>query len=309
MLNLNRKIEILLEKYYSMEESRSIIVNEVLSILQSPSHYNKIDKNYLKMIFKLGKFKPGLIEIAKLENNEQEMLAINIEDNNFDGIIQTCNNYTTKDKSIWVQAFNYFINYENTEKIGDYLSLVLNKIADNNLLSPIVVLQALKKRKNIKFEVYKQYLAKSMGDKMKEMSSDKKEFEDYYSQIKSANKKLNNIKTKPMYYNCQSCTVCKESFTVYINSNVSNISKIIVFKCGHAFHPLCLNIQDRVESSNDDYTCPECSYKYEQINKRIQIIYDNANDHNTFFMQLSKKDNKFDFIAKNLGRGAISNIT
>jgi len=292
-----------------MEESKQIIIEEINNILKISSYYEKIDKNYLKMIFKLANFKPGLIEIAKMQNNEQEIITIFMEEDNFEQIIQTCKIYASKDKLIWVQAFNYFVNYKNTERIRLFLQVTLEEIAENNLLSPIVVLQTLKKRKTISIEIIKNYLSKTMKTKIQEMVVDKKEFEECYTQIKSLNKKINNAKNKPTYYNCQVCTVCKESFTQFLNSNVMNISKLIVFRCQHAFHPLCLNIQDKLEYSTDEYSCPECAFKYEQVNKRIQIIYDNANDHNSFFMQLNKKENKFDFIAKNLGRGAISNIT
>lgn len=291
-----------------MEESKSIIIEEICSILKFKKYYDILDKNYLKLLFKLSKFKPGLIELAKIENNEQEILSIYMEDSKFELVIETCQTYSTKDRNIWIQAFSYFTNYQDQEKIETYLKTVLNTILEYNLLSPIVVLQTLRKRKYFKLDILKEYIANSMKNTIQEMANDKKNFEECYYNVKQISKKLEQHRVKPLYFNCKSCSVCKENFTQYSNG-VSTISKIIVFKCRHAFHPICLNIQDRLENSSEEYSCPNCSYKYEQVNKRIQIIYDNANDHNSFFMQLSKKDNKFDFIAKHLGRGAISNIT
>ena len=291
-----------------MEESKAIIQEEINSILSIKKYYELMDKNYLKMIFKLANFTSGVIELAKLENNDQEILSVFIEEENFDQIINTCLNYSYKDKLIWVQAFSYFVNHDDFERSIPYIKKTLDYISQYNLLSPIVVLQTLRKRKVFQVEVVKDYLTKSLGSKIKEMAVDKKEFEDCYVQIKNLNKKITKLKTKPILFSCEKCFICKESFTNYINSNVANISKIIIFKCHHAFHPLCLNIQDKLEHSNDEFSCPECSHKYEQVNKRIQILYDSASDHNSFFMQLDKKENKFDFIAKNLGRGGINNM-
>lgn len=291
-----------------MEESHTIVIEEIVSLLQYKKHYEKLDKNYLKLLFKLSKFKPGLIELAKIENNEQEILSIYMEDNKFDLLIQTCQTYSSKDKNMWIQAFSYLTNHEEQEKAESYIKTVLKKILELNLLSPIVVLQTLRKRKVFNLDIIKEYIANSMKNTIEEMANDKKEFEECYYNVQKLTKKLKQHKSQPMYFNCKSCSVCNENFVQYSNG-VSSIAKIIVFKCGHAFHPTCLNIQDRLESSSEEYCCPKCSYKFEQVNKRIQIINDNASDHNSFFMQLSKKDNKFDFIAKHLGRGAISNIT
>ena len=302
---LYRKIELCLKKYKAMEESKGIMMEEIFNIL---NYRERLDSNYLKMIFKLADFKPGIIEIAKIENNEQEILSFYFEEEEFQKIIQTCITYCSKDKLIWVQAFSYFVNYYDSTQVGEYIKVVLEQIAAYNLLSPIVVLKTLRMRKTISIDIVKNYIAKTMKTKIQEMSVDKKDYEESMMQVKKANKDLVKIREKPILFNCQQCFVCKEPFTNYINANVTNISKIVVFKCHHAFHPLCLNIQEKVEYNTEDYTCPECSFKYEQVNKRIQIIYDNATDHNQFFMQLNKKDNKFDFIAKNLGRGAISNM-
>lgn len=288
-----------------MNESTPIIKEEINAILNNPSVFERLDKSYLKMMFRLYNYKLGLIELAKIENNEQELLMLYIEDNNYDQIISTCEVYSKKDKTLWIQAYSYFINLENYEKASPYLKTVLKNVGDIDSFSPITVLQNLRSKQVFSVEIVKDYILKMMNFKLKDMSIDKKEFEECYKNILSMTKKVNQLRSQPIEFNCEKCTICKENFATFINGSISNISKIVIFKCKHAYHPICLNIQDKVEN-DDDYNCPECYGKYEQINRRIQILYDSANDHNSFFMQLNNKNNKFDFIAKNLGRGSIS---
>ena len=275
-------------------------------------------------MFKLNNFREGIVEMAKIIEDEQEILSIYMDDKNINEIISLCENYFHKDRYLWVQAFYYIINLDNIDLYFNQFQTILQKLYKFNILSPMLVLKALRKKKNIKLQLYKQYIVCSLEQVNNELKQEKQAFDSCYANIRSLNKDLIELKSKPITFNIINCSICNENFVCNTINELSNIplSKIIIFYCKHAFHSNCLNnnyynnldnnnresMYNEDESSvvsNYNKNCPICINKLEQVNKRLYNKKDNNIDHNSFFRQLQNKNNKFDYIAKSIGKGLI----
>lgn len=60
-----------------------------------------------------------------------------------------------------------------------------------------------------------------------------------------------------------------------------------------------------INSEVNEIDCIKCRNKHNILTKKIRQTEENADDHNTFFMELKSKEKKFDLIAKYLSKGVI----
>jgi hypothetical protein len=184
------------------------------------------------------------------------------------------------------------------EQIENYIKQILKRISENELLSPILVLEILKKKTNMKYETVKDFIMNSLSKEKKNLDADKKEFENNFSKLEKINSEVKELKSKAKIFNISKCAFCTQSLQ----------PPVVYFLCNHAYHILCLNAE--VRDDMKEIQCPQCinsklcnNIENVQISQRIKQAEEQANNHNNFFMELKTKQRKFDFIAKYLGKG------
>ena len=62
------------------------------------------------------------------------------------------------------RALTYFRDLEDAQLSENYLKRSLEHIGENNILSPLLVLEILATKKNLKFEVLSPFLIKKLKD-------------------------------------------------------------------------------------------------------------------------------------------------
>ena len=149
---------------------------------------------------------------------------------------------------------NYFINIDG-EQIENNIKLILTKICENELLSPILVLEILKKKKNMKFETVKNFIVNSLMKEKKNIDSDKKEFETNYNKLEKINTELKELKQKCKTFQQSKCAFCNKTLE----------PPAVYFLCPHSYHLLCLNAE--VKDDMKDVQCPHC------LTSKIKIFY------------------------------------
>ncbi len=140
---------------------------------------------------------------------------------------------------------NYFINIEG-EEIENYIKLILNKVSENELLSPILVLEILKKKSNMKYETVKNFIIASLTKEKKNLDADKKEFEANFNKLEKINTEIKELKQKARVFSVTKCTFCNQTLT----------PPSVYFLCNHSYHLLCLNAE--VKDDMKDIQCPQC---------------------------------------------------
>ena len=142
---------------------------------------------------------------------------------------------------------NYFINISNGgEAIENYIKLILSKVSENELLSPILVLEILKKKPNMKYETVKNFIVNSLSKEKKNLDSDKREFEANFSKLEKINSELKELKSKAKVFNVSKCACCNQTLQ----------PPVVYFLCNHGFHLLCLNAE--VQDDVKEVQCPQC---------------------------------------------------
>jgi hypothetical protein len=141
---------------------------------------------------------------------------------------------------------NYFINITGGESIENYIKLILNKVSENELLSPILVLEILKKKPNMKYETVKNFVINSLSKEKKNLDNDKKDFENNFTKLEKINNEIKELKQKAKIFNVTKCAFCTHTLQ----------PPVVYFLCGHSYHLLCLNAE--VKDDMKDIQCPQC---------------------------------------------------
>jgi hypothetical protein len=124
--------------------------------------------------------------------------------------------------------------------------MILNKIVENELLSPILVLEILKKKTNMKYDIVKNFIISTLSKEKKNLDVDKKEFETNYNKLEKINTEIKEIKQKARVFNVSKCAFCNQTLNL----------PAVYFLCFHAYHVLCLNAE--VKDDMKDIKCPQC---------------------------------------------------
>jgi hypothetical protein len=154
-----------------------------------------------------------------------------MDSHQYDKIIIICENFGRVENNFWIQALNYFINISGGEQIEKYIKLILSKVSDNEVLSPILVLEILKKKQNMKYETVKDFIVNSLAKEKKNLDSDKKEFDTNYSKLEKINQEVKELKQKAKVFNLSKCGLCNHTLQI----------PVTYFLCNHGFHSMCLS--------------------------------------------------------------------
>lgn len=254
---IHRRVELYLDKLSDEKkmnsDSKENTANSIIDLIKNKKYQNKIDKNYVLMLFKMHNFTKGIITLSEIMELRQELLTIYMETMQYDNIINICENFGRVENNFWIQALNYFINIEGGEHIENYIKLILSKVSENELLSPILVLEILKKKPNMKFETVKSFITNSLTKEKKNLDLDKKEFEANFTKLEKITNEVKDLKQKAKVFNTSKCAFCSQTLQ----------PPSVFFLCNHAFHLLCLNAE--VKDDMKDIQCPQC------INSKFNI--------------------------------------
>lgn len=247
------------------------------------------------MLFKSNKYTQGIIALSDLMQLRQEQLTIYMENHNNDKIISTCSNYAGNDPSFWIQALNHFINSTIDTKYK-FIDIILDKVVDDEIISPIVILEILKS-KDTEFGHVREFLLKLLKKEHKVIEQNEKEFEKNDEKNNLFNNELFDLKTKATQFSMIRCSICNQPTT-----NI-NVVPVVFFLCHHAFHLYCLNAELRDDENRDDQQCPTCWQRSNHVLNRIKQSEDKKEDYNDFNIELKQNPKKFELVSKYLGMG------
>ncbi len=94
---LHRRIELHLDKLAEEKKSNAITkdstIDLITSLIKSKKYQNKIDKNYILMLFKMHNFTDGIVTLSEIMDLRQELLTIYMDNHKYDKIINVCENF------------------------------------------------------------------------------------------------------------------------------------------------------------------------------------------------------------------------
>ena len=305
-----RRIELYVDRYAETNKSNEI-VEKIREILVNEKFKDKLDKNYLLMLFKISGFNQGVTELSKIMELDQDLLQIYMETHEYDKINRSCeaimSKYagTNKKVNYWLQALNYYISIstQSTKSyLGKYIIEVLDNLANSKEenFSPMILLDILDKARTnyghiVEFKVIKKYIIDWIKKQQESLKNDKKETELNYSKIEANNQQLKELQVKAKPYNLSKCSICGQPLDI----------PFVYFTCGHGFHQLCINGE-----SYEEIECSTCKAKNSVLLGKIEAGRKLAEEPQQFFKDIQKdsnNDKKFDIFAEYLGKGVFIN--
>ncbi|MCQ2817543.1 MAG: hypothetical protein MJ252_09795 [archaeon] len=293
-LILHHRIELYLDLHKKGAENSQgdfQITESIKEILRNKDYINKIDKNYIMMLFKYHNYNNGIIELSEIMELKQELIQLYMDSHNYDKIIEVCKKYGDVEMNYWIKALNYFINIssETTKSYTEgHIKTILSEFTKNEAVSPLVLLEILKKAKNIQVETVREVLLNFFKKNKTSLSEDKEETLSNCEKIEKLENEQKELNQKAKTFNSMKCSICNRTLNM----------PFYVFMCNHCFHFDCMGGDDI-----DDTSCPICKTKKSQLEQRINQANDAAKDHGNFALELQSKQKKFNLIAKSLGKG------
>lgn len=304
-----RRIELYVDKYTEGKMGSTDVVDKIRDILTNEKFKDKLDKNYLLMLFKISGFNQGVTELSKIMKLDQDLLQIYMETHEYKKINMACESIMSKDSekdkkvNYWLQALNYYISIstQSTKSyLGEFIIDVLDHLANSKEedFSPMILLDILDKARSnhghiIEFKVIKKYIIDWIRKQQESLKNDKKETEANYNKIEANNQQLKELQVKAKPYNLSKCSICGQPLDI----------PFVYFACGHGFHQLCLSGE-----SYEEVECSTCKAKNNQLMNRIEGGKKLAEDPKQFFDELKRSnEKKFDIFAKYLGKGIFIN--
>ena len=286
-----RRIELYVDRYAETNKSNEI-VEKIREILVNEKFKDKLDKNYLLMLFKISGFNQGVTELSKIMELDQDLLQIYMETHEYDKINRSCeaimSKYagTNKKVNYWLQALNYYISIstQSTKSyLGKYIIEVLDNLANSKEenFSPMILLDILDKARTnyghiVEFKVIKKYIIDWIKKQQESLKNDKKETESNYSKIEANNQQLKELQVKAKPYNLSKCSICGQPLDI----------PFVYFTCGHGFHQLCINGE-----SYEEVECSTCKAKNSLLLNKIEAGRKLAEEPQQFFKDIQKDTN------------------
>lgn len=134
--------------------------------------------------------------------------------------MQVCKDATNADPSsagdLWIQALTYFRDIpkiiEAQSEIQKSLDFIIEKEKDKEkkeeIISPLLVLEILKSKPQLKFGVIKQYLLNRLEIQDRIIRKNTVQVEENMEKIKKMRQEVHDLKSKAKNFNPKNCEAC-----------------------------------------------------------------------------------------------------
>jgi|TARA_B110000285_G_C15042823_1_gene572700 vacuolar protein sorting-associated protein 11 len=140
---------------------------------------------------------------------------------------------------MWIQALTYFRDHLPSPDCEISIERALSIISDERdkdkskeeILSPLLVLEILQSKPNLKFKVIKKYLLNRLEVQDRIIRKNNKAVDANMEKIKTMRNEIHELKTQAKNFNQKKCPACEEPLTL----------PTIHFMCGHTYHDTCID--------------------------------------------------------------------
>jgi uncharacterized coiled-coil protein SlyX len=150
---------------------------------------------------------------------------------------------------LWIQALTYFRDLPIPD-CNNYLERSLSAIdKKDEVLSPLLVLEILQSKPNLKFSVIKNYLLSRLQVQDKLIRKNNKQVDENMEQISQMRQQIKDFKTQAKNFNPKKCDSCQNPLSL----------PTIHFMCGHTYHDQC------IEADSGKRFCTQCYNEFKDI--------------------------------------------
>ncbi|CAK9133372.1 unnamed protein product [Ilex paraguariensis] len=245
------------------------------------------------ILCEMNAFTEGLLYLYEKMKHYKEVIACYMQAHDHEGLIACCKRLGDSgkggDPSLWADLLKYF--GELGEDCSKEVKEVLTYIERDDILPPIIVLQALSRNPCLTLSVIKDYVARKLEQESKLIEEDRLAIEKYQEETLAMRKEIQDLRTNARIFQLSKCTAC--TFTLDLPA--------VHFMCMHSFHQRCLG--------DNEKECPECAPEYRSVLEMKRSLEQNSKDQDRFFQLVKSSKDGFSVIAEYFGKGIISKTT
>ncbi|CAF1214156.1 unnamed protein product [Adineta ricciae] len=284
-------LELLLQKHSTTKDAkeRDRLSEQILTLLKN----SKIDIDVTRAMVVCQKynFKAGVICLYDKAKLYQQILQYQMENKDDDEIVATCRKYGDEDPQLWIQALSYFSKLKGSDGCRKEIQQILKYIDENDLLSPLLVIQTLSNNESTTLDLLKDYLIRKLRSEQEQIEKDQTEIRRFRQESEYYVQKVKQLETDPITFQDPKCSSCKMDLDI----------PCVHFFCEHSFHEHCAYAVESANSAEITYECPLCSG---DNRKWLGLINSQRADKDvceTFHQELETRQDKFGVIAEFLG--------
>lgn len=213
------------------------------------------------------------------------------------GAIQALRKYGPEQSELYTAALVYFTSSVKTmQEAGPELDNVLKKISQDNLMTPLHLIQTLSQTEVATMGLVKTYLSKTIEKTRSEIKSSQSLTRSYRADTLTKSQELLELDTKPTSFSATRCSSCGASLDL----------PVVHFMCKHSFHERCVvSLSENGDDAQVEEECPKCAPQND-VTRAIKRAQDeSASKHDLFLDALGKSGDKFGTISEWFGRGVM----
>ncbi|EAW06717.1 tethering complex subunit PEP5 [Aspergillus clavatus NRRL 1] len=249
-----------------------------------------ISTSNVLLLSDLSNFREGSTLVREQEGLRSDIFRSFTSAKDTRGAIRALRKYGPQEPQLYVDALTYFASSPAIlEEAGDELDVVLKRIHEDGLMSPLQVIQALSNNSVVTMGRVKKYLSDNIERERKEISTNRRLISSYSSETEKKKQELEQLGTKPVVFQARRCMACGGALDL----------PTVHFLCKHSFHQRCLNKVD------EDAECPMCAQENSTIKAIRRRQVESAEQHDLFKGELQRSKDRFGVISEFFGRGVM----
>ncbi|KAH1549572.1 hypothetical protein KXX57_000759 [Aspergillus fumigatus] len=249
-----------------------------------------ISTSNVLLLSDLSNFREGSTLVREQEGLRSDIFRSFTSAKDTHGAIKALRKYGPEEPQLYVDALTYFASSPAIlEEAGDELDVVLKRIHDDGLMSPLQVIQALSNNSVVTMGRVKKYLSDNIERERKEISTNRRLISSYNSETEKKRQEIEQLGTKPVVFQARRCNACGGALDL----------PTVHFLCKHSFHQRCLNKVD------EDAECPMCAQENSTIKAIRRRQVESADQHDLFKGELQRAKDRFGVVSEFFGRGVM----
>ncbi|KAF7588971.1 hypothetical protein BBP40_004973 [Aspergillus hancockii] len=251
-----------------------------------------ISTSSVLLLSDLSGFREGSTLVREQEGLRSDIFRSYTSAKDTRGAIQALKKYGPEEPQLYIDALTYFASSPKIlEEAGEELDVVLKRINDEGLMSPLQVIQALSNNAVVTMGRVKKYLSDNIEREKKEISTNRRLITSYSTETESKKKELEQLGSKPVVFQARRCALKSCGGVLDLPT--------VHFLCKHSFHQRCLN---KVDENAD---CPVCAPQNSTIRAIRKRQVESADQHDLFKGELQRSKDGFGVISEFFGRGVM----
>ncbi|OQO09495.1 hypothetical protein B0A48_04897 [Cryoendolithus antarcticus] len=261
------------------------------ALIESPT--SPIDPSSILLLSDLEKFRAGTVLVSESQNLHADIFRSYASAQDTRGAIRALQKYGPRNPSLYPAALAYFTSTPQIlADAGTEVTAVLKKIDEENLMSPLQVIQILSQNAVATMALVKSYLSTTVARERAEITQNRRLITSYRNSTTETLASLDTLNTEPTSFSATRCSSCAKTLDL----------PTVHFLCKHSFHARCLNVAPGQES---EVECPLCAAGNDTVRALRTAQVESSRRDDLFTDALSRSGERFGVVGEWFGRGVM----